>query len=376
LGLRVGVLLEWDRIVIRAGARGAVAAVRPIGVNIDKVTATLAVVDSVCDDRMPRGDIGATFAEIEARPPVSLLRFVIMAAAGAAALGVIFGAKHLTGLVVIAISAGLGAALRRAVGRFTDNPFAQPLCAALLAGAIGGIAFRFDVSPQQYLLAVCPCMVLVPGPHLLNGAIDLARARIALGLARTVYVCLIILMICTGLLVGLALGGTMLPASVASAPPAPLLYDVIAAGVAVMAYAAFFSMPWRTVPLPVATGMLAHAARWVVIAVLGQSVEAGALVACLIAGTIAAPLSDRMRLPFAGVAFASVVSLIPGVFLFRMAGGVVGLIGQGANASPALLAATVADGATAFLIMLAMAFGLLLPKMIYERVRAVDVPEE
>jgi uncharacterized membrane protein YjjP (DUF1212 family) len=376
LGLRVGVLLEWDRIVIRAGARGAVAAVRPLGVNIDKVTATLAVVDSVCDDRMPRGDIGATFAEIEARPPVSLLRFVIMAAAGAAALGVIFGAKHLTGLVVIAISAGLGAALRRAVGRFTDNPFAQPLCAALLAGAIGGIAFRFDVSPQQYLLAVCPCMVLVPGPHLLNGAIDLARARIALGLARTVYVCLIILMICMGLLVGLALGGTMLPASVASAPPAPLLYDVIAAGVAVMAYAAFFSMPWRTVPLPVATGMLAHAARWVVIAVLGQSVEAGALVACLIAGTIAAPLSDRMRLPFAGVAFASVVSLIPGVFLFRMAGGVVGLIGQGANASPALLAATVADGATAFLIMLAMAFGLLLPKMIYERVRATNVPQE
>lgn len=369
-------LLEWDRIVVRTEERVAIAEARPLGVDIDKVAATLAVVDRFSEGHMARADLGAAFAEIEARPPVSLTRFAIMAAAGAAALAVIFGAKFLTGLVVIALSAGLGACLRRAVAHVTDNPFAQPFCAALLAGAIGGIAFRFDASPQQYLLAVCPCMVLVPGPHFLNGAIDFARARIALGIARTVYVCLIILMISTGLLVGLALGGTMLPAVVSSAPPAPLLYDVIAAGVAVMAYAAFFSMPWPMVPVPVATGMLAHAARWVVIAVMGQSVESGALVACLIAGAIAAPLSDRMRLPFAGLAFASVVSLIPGVFLFRMAGGVVALIGQGEKASPAVLAATVADGATAFLIMLAMAFGLLLPKMIYERFRATDVPEE
>ena len=37
------------------------------------------------------------------------------------------------------------------------------------------------------------------------------------------------------------------------------------------------------------------------------------------------PIADYLRLPFAGLAFASVVSLIPGVFLFRMAGGMVEL---------------------------------------------------
>ena len=56
-------------------------------------------------------------------------------------------------------------------------------------------------------------MVLVPGAHFLNGAIDLARARIALGACRIGYASLITLVISVGLLAGLSLGGVDLPAS-------------------------------------------------------------------------------------------------------------------------------------------------------------------
>jgi len=220
---------------------------------------------------------------------------------------------------------------------------------------------------MQRLVAVCPCMVLVPGPHLLNGAIDLARARIALGAARILYAGLIIVVICTGLLVGLALGGVALPVSETSVP-VPLPYDVIAAGVAVAAYGTFFSMTWRTLPIPIVTGMIAHAARWATISLVGSSVETGAFVACLFVGIVITPVADRLRLPFAAFAFASVVSLIPGVFLFQMGGGLVALAALGGKAPPELLLATIADGSTATLIMLAMAFGLILPKMIIEHV--------
>lgn len=48
----------------------------------------------------------------------------------------------------------------------------------------------------QALIALCACMVLVPVPHILNGAIDLARTRVALGIARLTYAGLILLMIC------------------------------------------------------------------------------------------------------------------------------------------------------------------------------------
>ena len=37
------------------------------------------------------------------------------------------------------------------------------------------------------MVAICPAMVLVPGPHILNGALDLLDLRVTLGLARLVY---------------------------------------------------------------------------------------------------------------------------------------------------------------------------------------------
>jgi uncharacterized membrane protein YjjB (DUF3815 family) len=208
-------------------------------------------------------------------------------------------------------------------------------------------------------------MILVPGPHLLNGMIDLARARIALGASRIVYAGVIILMICTGLLTGLSLSSVSLPVS-APSYPAPLGYDVIAAGVAVAAYGTFFAMPWRMLPIPVATGMLAHASRWGLISLAGASVQTGALAACLLVGMIITPIAAWLRLPFAALAFASVVSLIPGVYLFRMAGGLVDLVTPGGKASVDVLLNTIADGMTAAMIVLAMAFGLILPKMCLE----------
>jgi uncharacterized membrane protein YjjB (DUF3815 family) len=161
---------------------------------------------------------------------------------------------------------------------------------------------------------------------------------------------------------GLSLGGVNLPASVPSSP-VPLGYDVIAAGVAVAAYGTFFAMPWRMLPIPAAIGMLAHASRWGMISLAGASVQTGALVACLMVGIIITPIVDRLRLPFAALAFASVVSLIPGVYLFRMAGGLVDLVTLGGKAPVAVVLNTIADGMTAAMIILAMAFGLILPKL-------------
>jgi uncharacterized membrane protein YjjB (DUF3815 family) len=129
-------------------------------------------------------------------------------------------------------------------------------------------------------------------------------------------------------------------------------------------------MPWRMLPIPILIGMLAHASRWAIISVAGGSVETGALVACLVVGTIITPIADRLRLPFAGLAFASVVSLIPGVFLFRMAGGMVVLVTLGPQA-PQELVQVVADGTTAILIILAMTFGLIVPKMCIEHFYSV-----
>jgi uncharacterized membrane protein YjjP (DUF1212 family) len=369
LGFRATVVPRWGDLTIRIddgrGSRHEIIAAAPVGVDMRKVAAAIGVIDDVCSGHIDADAAWSALETVARFPPVSITRFALLAAAGAGALGVIFGAAHLLSLLLIAISAGAGACLRRWLSRISRNPFVQPLCAALLAGAVGAIAVRLQFSSALRLVAVCPCMILVPGPHLLNGTIDLARARIALGASRIAYAGVIILMICTGLLAGLSFGSVSLSVSVPSYP-VPLGYDVIAAGVAVAAYGTFFAMPWRMLPIPAAIGMLAHASRWGMISLAGASVQTGALAACLLVGIIITPITDRLRLPFAAFAFASVVSLIPGVYLFRMAGGLVDLVTLGGKASVEVLLNTIADGTTAAMIILAMTFGLILPKMCIE----------
>ena len=365
LGLRTKLLVSWGEVTLEVdSARGALVRLdgaEPTGVDMGRVASVMWVIDKLAAGHLKPEEAWAEIETVSHARPAPTWLFVIAAAAGTVALSVIFGVYHFAAVALIAGSAGMGALLRRGLARLSKNVFLQPFCAGLLAGAVGALGARYQLI-SSLRLVVCPCMILLPGPHILNGGLDLMRSRINLGASRILFALLVVGAIAAGLLCGLTLLGTNLPIEVAGRD-VPLWQDVIAAGVAVAAYSIFFSTPLSMLPWPVTVGALAHALRWYVIAGLGFGPVGGALVACLTVGLVLTPVGHRWRMPFAAIGFASVVSMLPGAYLFPMASGLAQMT-AGAGASATLVSTTLYNGVVAAAVVLAMCLGLLVPRLV------------
>lgn len=258
--------------------------VTPNNVGMHRVAAANALAEQVIGGHLSIAQAQQQIGAIAVAPPLADALFALASAAGAAALAVTFGVAHLAAVLLIFISAGLGALARRRLGRLGASGFAQGFAAALLAGLIGAASVRWHLSSDLRLIAVCPCMVLVPGPFLLNGALDLLANRLPLGISRLLFAAIMLAAISAGLLLGAVL----------------------------------------------------------------------------------TPVSRRLHLPFAGIGFASVVSLMPGVLVFRMAGGLLAALtavpAQVPAQVPRLLQAAMTDGGTALLVVAAMTIGIVIPQ--------------
>jgi len=364
LGLDGRLELGWNSSSI--GVREFAAT--PSVVAMNRVLAVDRAINELSSRTATLADAREAVARAASLKPANIFLFAAACAVGASCLAIIFGIHHAETVLLIAASAVAGAFLRRGMSALGGSNFWQVGVAALLAGLLGAIATSGDISSSLRLAAVCPCMILVPGPHLLNGSLDLAALRIPLGLARLAFATLTLLSIGAGLLAGLTLGGAQLIVDPAGRD-IPLWLDAGAAGIVAVCYGIFYSAPLRILVWPFVVGAAVHALRWVALEVWHLESYLGAGLACLAAAAILIPVSRRFQLPFSAIGFASVVSLMPGVLIFRALAGLAELQTATGAAAEQILVSTINDANTAWLTVFAMAIGFILPAGVYSWIR-------
>ena len=98
----------------------------PAGVEMDRVASTMRAIEDIAVGRLDPDAAKKTIDEISRSPPSPTGLFALAAAAGAVALAVIFGVEHIWAAILIFVSAGAGAVVRRALNRLSANLFLQP----------------------------------------------------------------------------------------------------------------------------------------------------------------------------------------------------------------------------------------------------------
>jgi uncharacterized membrane protein YjjP (DUF1212 family) len=141
LGLRADVMARWGELQLQSDSKDNTLICQvpadPAGVDMDRVASAMRAIEDVESGRLAPDAATKAIGVISRAQPAPTWLFALAAAAGAVALSVIFGVGHLLPVVLIFVSAGAGAILRRALAQLSTNIFIQPFCAAMLAGIIG-----------------------------------------------------------------------------------------------------------------------------------------------------------------------------------------------------------------------------------------------
>ncbi len=370
--------VQWGKLWLHlsddhGGQAVQVVAAEPVNVHMGKVVATMDVLSAFFTGKTDLTQAYTILLRIDHQPPAPTWLFALAAAVGSVALALIFGLQEAAAAAVIFGSAAIGGVVRRYLASISSNLFLQPLVAATIAGIIGAIAVHAHLNSALRLVALCPCMVLVPGPHFLNSSLDLMHGRLQLGMARLLLAVLVCISISLGVLAGMAMLHVNLPIEPMAQHQIPLWQDMIAAAIAIVAYNIFFSIPLRFIVWPVIVGALGHMLRWLALVHFAAQVATASFVACLFVGLVLTLVAHYQRLPFAALAFAAVVSMIPGVYLFRMMSGIIALTAE-PILSYTVLSQTIYVGLNALSITAAISLGLLIPKLLLDKPLKAALP--
>jgi uncharacterized membrane protein YjjP (DUF1212 family) len=361
LGVNVQPVVAYRTVTLTlADGRSLTAQVAELRINVAASAGALHVIDELCLDRISLDDATNRLAALEAHAPRHG-RWVVAVLFGLAASAIAWLLRADAGAILVSgVSSALGLIARQALATRSVILFVHPFVAGLIGAGLGGLAIREGWTGTPGLCMVVPALMLVPGPHLINGVHDMLENHMQTGVCRMGLASAILVAAALGVALGgwIVLGPVTLSTSPSEAVQLTLLLDAALAGVAACGFGAFYNAPWRVLWVSILCGVVGHGLRYVCLD--HMNVEVSTLFACLAIGLIANVAADRLHLPFSAVAFAGAVPMMPGVFIYQSIAGAMRLSASGTAADPVLGAATVALSFKSAFVVGAIALGLLI----------------
>jgi uncharacterized membrane protein YjjP (DUF1212 family) len=336
-----------------------------MNVNLAAVDAVSHLISDVTEGKRGLPEARKELNVVEHRSPI-YGRWIVVIALGltAASLARLFGGDWPTfGIAWVAGSVGMW--LRQELARRGFNLFFIPFAAALLSGAIGGVAVLLGVSGTPALCLVAPGMIIVPGVPLINAVQDMFKNHMTQGIARLGLGTLVTLAIAFGLFVATVITGAKIPVEA----PLKLLSvpeDALFSALAALGYLFLFNVSGRIAWACVVCGIVSHTTRTLCM-YLGVDVVTGTLIGALLVGFFVQGFAQHFRAPAVAFAFPGVVAMIPGAFAFRTVIGCLQIVNTGAAASTALVSETLALAASCLLMVAAIAVGIATPLILTKK---------
>jgi uncharacterized membrane protein YjjP (DUF1212 family) len=284
----------------------------------------------------------------------------LLLGAAAASLAGLLGAD-VGGAAVAGLAAGLGLLARQELGRRHFSVLALPLTAAFVGAVLGGLAIRLGWTRSPELVLIVPALMVVPGPHLINGLFDLIDNYLPMSLSRLGLAAGVLLASALGVVLGveLTLPDSFFAGQGAGAGRLNLVSDMALAGIVTCGFAVFYNTPWRHLWMAAAGGMAGHGVRFLALEG-GCWLEAATFLGGLTVGAISAWMARSSRTPVAVIAFAGAVTMIPGLSLYRALAGALQLARHVDGADPGMVAGALGNALQGALVVSGLSLGLIL----------------
>ena len=305
-----------------AGEGPLVVPVRELRFNMTVQAAVHSILDQVRQGKLNADTALTQLKRVTEDAPRHPRWVVILLLGGAAAsLALLLGAD--AGAALIAgLATGLGLAARQELGRRHFSLLTLPFVGALIGAMLGGIAIRLGWTRTPGLALIVPSLVLVPGPHFINGLLDLVDNYLPMSISRLTLAMSIVAAAALGVILGVVITlGAFPAAEQISAPDRLNLFsDMALAGIVTCGFAAAYNTMWAHVAMAAVGGMAGHGLRFLALE-SGWNLDLATFLGGIGVGLVSALIARSTRIPVAVIAYAGAVTMMPGLPIYRALGG-------------------------------------------------------